>query len=127
MIILVVVFAASDMFVVLCVVVCVDMFCLSMMLWLLLFVCCFICCCGCCCFFVLFCFFREADRVILTTCQQEGANQSTFQAISTLLGNKTPSEVTGCSNYCWGCDWPIHCSVSVTFPCIFRYLAGFEI
>ncbi|XP_036929966.1 GON-4-like protein isoform X1 [Acanthopagrus latus] len=37
---------------------------------------------------------READRVILTTCQQEGANQSTFQAISTLLGNKTPSEVS---------------------------------
>ncbi|XP_041650239.1 GON-4-like protein [Cheilinus undulatus] len=36
---------------------------------------------------------READRVILTTCQQEGANQNTFQAISTLLGNKTPSEV----------------------------------
>ncbi|XP_076593150.1 GON-4-like protein isoform X1 [Chaetodon auriga] len=37
---------------------------------------------------------READRVILTTCQQEGANQHTFQAISTLLGNKTPSEVS---------------------------------
>ncbi|XP_044063239.1 GON-4-like protein isoform X2 [Siniperca chuatsi] len=37
---------------------------------------------------------READRVILTTCQQEGANQNTFQAISTLLGNKTPSEVS---------------------------------
>ncbi|XP_074540005.1 GON-4-like protein isoform X2 [Halichoeres trimaculatus] len=36
---------------------------------------------------------READRVILTTCQQEGANQNTFQSISTLLGNKTPSEV----------------------------------
>ncbi|XP_051271744.1 GON-4-like protein isoform X2 [Dicentrarchus labrax] len=37
---------------------------------------------------------READRVILTTCQQEGANQNTFQSISTLLGNKTPSEVS---------------------------------
>ncbi|XP_029959339.1 GON-4-like protein [Salarias fasciatus] len=37
---------------------------------------------------------READRVILTTCQQEGANQNTFQAISSLLGNKTPSEVS---------------------------------
>ncbi|TNN37687.1 GON-4-like protein [Liparis tanakae] len=37
---------------------------------------------------------READRVILTTCQQEGANQKTFQAVSTLLGNKTPSEVS---------------------------------
>ncbi|XP_029282893.1 GON-4-like protein [Cottoperca gobio] len=37
---------------------------------------------------------READRVILTTCQQEGANQSTFQAVSTLLSNKTPSEVS---------------------------------
>ncbi|KAM6910429.1 GON-4-like protein [Xenentodon cancila] len=37
---------------------------------------------------------READRVILTTCQQEGANQNTFQAISNLLGNKTPTEVS---------------------------------
>ncbi|XP_019220411.1 GON-4-like protein isoform X2 [Oreochromis niloticus] len=37
---------------------------------------------------------READRVILKTCQQEGANQNTFQAISSLLGNKTPSEVS---------------------------------
>ncbi|XP_074510426.1 GON-4-like protein isoform X2 [Sebastes fasciatus] len=37
---------------------------------------------------------READRVILTTCQLEGANQNTFQAVSTLLGNKTPSEVS---------------------------------
>uniref|UniRef100_A0A8C3AJF4 Gon-4 like b n=1 Tax=Cyclopterus lumpus TaxID=8103 RepID=A0A8C3AJF4_CYCLU len=37
---------------------------------------------------------READRVILTTCQQEGANQNTFQAVSTLLSNKTPSEVS---------------------------------
>ncbi|XP_068585944.1 GON-4-like protein [Cebidichthys violaceus] len=37
---------------------------------------------------------READRVILTMCQQEGANQNTFQAVSTLLGNKTPSEVS---------------------------------
>ncbi|KAG7475895.1 GON-4 [Solea senegalensis] len=37
---------------------------------------------------------READRVILTTCQQEGANQNTFQSISNLLGNKTPSEVS---------------------------------
>ncbi|CAL8248376.1 unnamed protein product [Lota lota] len=37
---------------------------------------------------------READRVLLTTCQQEGANQNTFQAISTLLGNKTPNQVS---------------------------------
>lgn len=37
---------------------------------------------------------READRVILTTCQQEGANQNTFQAISALLGNKTSNEVS---------------------------------
>ncbi|XP_056142146.1 GON-4-like protein [Lampris incognitus] len=37
---------------------------------------------------------READRVILTTCQQEGANQSTFQAISAQLGNKTSNEVS---------------------------------
>ncbi|XP_066539009.1 GON-4-like protein isoform X2 [Hoplias malabaricus] len=37
---------------------------------------------------------READRVILTACQQQGANQSTFQAVSVQLGNKTPSEVS---------------------------------
>ncbi|KAJ8290047.1 hypothetical protein GJAV_G00008130 [Gymnothorax javanicus] len=37
---------------------------------------------------------READRVILTACQQQGANQSTFQAISAQLGNKTASEVS---------------------------------
>ncbi|XP_053743943.1 GON-4-like protein [Synchiropus splendidus] len=37
---------------------------------------------------------READRVILTTCQQDGATQDTFQAISNLLGNKTSSEVS---------------------------------
>ncbi|XP_035991560.1 GON-4-like protein isoform X2 [Fundulus heteroclitus] len=37
---------------------------------------------------------READRVILTKCQQEGANQHTFQAISNLLSNKTPTEVS---------------------------------
>ncbi|XP_043972602.1 GON-4-like protein isoform X3 [Gambusia affinis] len=37
---------------------------------------------------------READRVILTMCQQEGANQNAFHAISNLLGNKTPSEVS---------------------------------
>ncbi|XP_017327405.1 GON-4-like protein isoform X5 [Ictalurus punctatus] len=36
---------------------------------------------------------READRVILTACQQQGANQSTFQSVSTQLGNKTASEV----------------------------------
>uniref|UniRef100_A0A8C2F0Q1 GON-4-like protein n=1 Tax=Cyprinus carpio TaxID=7962 RepID=A0A8C2F0Q1_CYPCA len=37
---------------------------------------------------------READRVILTACQQQGANQSTFQAVSQQLGNKTASEVS---------------------------------
>ncbi|XP_069041039.1 GON-4-like protein isoform X3 [Lepisosteus oculatus] len=37
---------------------------------------------------------READRVILTTCQQQGASQATFQAISAQLGNKTTSEVS---------------------------------
>lgn len=42
---------------------------------------------------ILVLFFREADRVILTICQQEGANQNSFQSISSLLGNKTPSEV----------------------------------
>ncbi|XP_042597074.1 GON-4-like protein [Cyprinus carpio] len=37
---------------------------------------------------------READRVILTACQQQGANQCTFQAVSQQLGNKTASEVS---------------------------------
>ncbi|XP_072535573.1 GON-4-like protein isoform X2 [Salminus brasiliensis] len=37
---------------------------------------------------------READRVILTACQQQGANPSTFQAVSAQLGNKTASEVS---------------------------------
>ncbi|KAI5618229.1 GON-4-like protein, partial [Silurus asotus] len=37
---------------------------------------------------------READRVILTACQQQGASQSTFESVSTQLGNKTPSEVS---------------------------------
>ncbi|KAJ8335148.1 hypothetical protein SKAU_G00407870 [Synaphobranchus kaupii] len=37
---------------------------------------------------------READRLILTTCQQKGANQRTFQAVSAQLGNKTANEVS---------------------------------
>ncbi|KFO90431.1 GON-4-like, partial [Buceros rhinoceros silvestris] len=37
---------------------------------------------------------READRVILTTCQEKGAHLETFQAISQKLGNKTASEVS---------------------------------
>ncbi|XP_026855800.2 GON-4-like protein [Electrophorus electricus] len=37
---------------------------------------------------------READRVILTACQQQGANQDTFQDVSAQLGNKTASEVS---------------------------------
>ncbi|XP_073678098.1 GON-4-like protein [Garra rufa] len=36
---------------------------------------------------------READRVILTTCQQRGAKPATFHAIAAQLGNKTASEV----------------------------------
>ncbi|XP_060760613.1 GON-4-like protein isoform X2 [Neoarius graeffei] len=36
---------------------------------------------------------READRVILTTCQQRGACQSTFTSIAAQLGNKTATEV----------------------------------
>ncbi|XP_036418539.1 GON-4-like protein isoform X2 [Colossoma macropomum] len=36
---------------------------------------------------------READRVILTTCQQRGASQSTFSSIANQLGNKTANEV----------------------------------
>ncbi|KAM8794443.1 GON-4-like protein [Eudromia elegans] len=37
---------------------------------------------------------READRVILTTCQEKGAHTETFHAISQKLGNKTASEVS---------------------------------
>lgn len=44
-----------------------------------------------------FCFLvpasREADRVILTACQQQGASQSTFESVSAQLGNKTANEV----------------------------------
>lgn len=40
-------------------------------------------------------FCREADRVILTTCQEKGAHLDTFHAISQKLGNKTASEVRG--------------------------------
>ncbi|XP_067281975.1 GON-4-like protein isoform X2 [Pseudorasbora parva] len=36
---------------------------------------------------------READRVILTTCQQRGAKPATFNAIAAQLGNKTANEV----------------------------------
>ncbi|XP_029918856.1 GON-4-like protein isoform X2 [Myripristis murdjan] len=36
---------------------------------------------------------READRAILTACQQRGANQSTFQLVSAQLGNKTARQV----------------------------------
>ncbi|XP_042602019.1 GON-4-like protein isoform X2 [Cyprinus carpio] len=37
---------------------------------------------------------READRVILTTCQQRGAKPDTFHAIAAQLGNKTANEVS---------------------------------
>ncbi|XP_067395239.1 GON-4-like protein isoform X2 [Emydura macquarii macquarii] len=37
---------------------------------------------------------READRVILTTCQERGAHLETFSTISQELGNKTASEVS---------------------------------
>ncbi|XP_042296935.1 GON-4-like protein [Sceloporus undulatus] len=36
---------------------------------------------------------READRVILTTCQEQGATPDTFNAISQQLHNKTAEEV----------------------------------
>ncbi|XP_040188150.1 GON-4-like protein isoform X2 [Rana temporaria] len=36
---------------------------------------------------------READRVILTMCQERGAHDQTFGAVSEQLGNKSPSEV----------------------------------
>ncbi|XP_054547781.1 GON-4-like protein isoform X1 [Talpa occidentalis] len=35
---------------------------------------------------------READRVILTVCQEQGAQPQTFSIISQQLGNKTPNE-----------------------------------
>ncbi|XP_032701037.1 GON-4-like protein isoform X4 [Lontra canadensis] len=37
---------------------------------------------------------READRVILTMCQEQGAQPQTFRGISQRLGNKTPTEVS---------------------------------
>ncbi|XP_044235137.2 GON-4-like protein isoform X5 [Ursus arctos] len=37
---------------------------------------------------------READRVILTMCQERGAQPQTFSSISQQLGNKTPAEVS---------------------------------
>ncbi|GAA6065495.1 GON-4-like protein [Tachysurus ichikawai] len=40
---------------------------------------------------------READRVILTTCQQRRACQRTFTSIAAQLGNKTATEV--CARY----------------------------
>lgn len=43
---------------------------------------------------------READRVILTTCQEKGAHLETFQAISQKLGNKTAAEVRGVGMLC---------------------------
>ncbi|XP_061598030.1 GON-4-like protein isoform X2 [Cololabis saira] len=36
---------------------------------------------------------READRTILTACQQRGANRKTFRQVSTQLGNKTVQQV----------------------------------
>ncbi|XP_024154023.1 GON-4-like protein isoform X1 [Oryzias melastigma] len=36
---------------------------------------------------------READRTILTACQQKGANRKTFRHISAQLGNKTVHQV----------------------------------
>lgn len=72
-------------------------------------------------------FFREADRVILKTCQQEGANQNTFQAISSLLGNKTPSEVIGCSVF-FQHDWLVCQLLTLLTSCrVFRCPAGFGI
>lgn len=41
------------------------------------------------------CAYREADRVILTVCQEQGAQPHTFRVISQQLGNKTPTEVSG--------------------------------
>uniref|UniRef100_A0A8P4KBN2 Si:dkey-27c15.3 n=1 Tax=Dicentrarchus labrax TaxID=13489 RepID=A0A8P4KBN2_DICLA len=38
---------------------------------------------------------READRAILTACQQGGANRKTFRCVSAQLGNKTTQQVRG--------------------------------
>ncbi|XP_054461646.1 GON-4-like protein [Anoplopoma fimbria] len=37
---------------------------------------------------------READRAILTACQQRGANRKTFRQVSSQLGNKTAQQVS---------------------------------
>uniref|UniRef100_A0A8P4GR28 CASP8-associated protein 2 n=1 Tax=Dicentrarchus labrax TaxID=13489 RepID=A0A8P4GR28_DICLA len=37
---------------------------------------------------------READRAILTACQQGGANRKTFRCVSAQLGNKTTQQVS---------------------------------
>ncbi|KAM6903919.1 GON-4-like protein isoform 1-T1 [Lycodopsis pacificus] len=37
---------------------------------------------------------READRSILTACQQRGANRKTFRQVSSHLGNKTAQQVS---------------------------------
>lgn len=37
---------------------------------------------------------READRVILTMCQEQGVQDDTFSAISAQLSNRSPSEVS---------------------------------
>ncbi|XP_044028246.1 GON-4-like protein [Siniperca chuatsi] len=37
---------------------------------------------------------READRAILTACQQRGANRKTFRYVSAQLGNKTAQQVS---------------------------------
>ncbi|XP_047186051.1 GON-4-like protein isoform X2 [Scophthalmus maximus] len=37
---------------------------------------------------------READRAILTACQQSGANRKTFRQVSAQLGNKTTQQVS---------------------------------
>ncbi|XP_035848957.1 GON-4-like protein [Sander lucioperca] len=37
---------------------------------------------------------READRTILTSCQQRGANRKTFRQVSAQLGNKTAQQVS---------------------------------
>ncbi|XP_053330311.1 GON-4-like protein [Spea bombifrons] len=37
---------------------------------------------------------READRIILTVCQERGAQEEAFAAISEKLGNKSPAEVS---------------------------------
>lgn len=62
--------------------------------------------------------FSEADRAILTACQQRGANRKTFRHVSAQLGNKTAQQVRGGGASVCRC----RCSVSKSWLCVsFRW------